>query len=64
MSVKTNQKEKKENPNAIGFDVKIIFGLLALSLILFIAGLAFDYYWDVIKTPSGNEQSVPAVRTY
>lgn len=47
-----------------GTGMKIIIGAIILSVLIFIAGLAVAYYWDEIRNPPGNEQSVPAPTTY
>ena len=47
-----------------GTDKKIILGLILLSLVLFVVGLSVGYYWDSIKNPPGDENSVTAPSNY
>lgn len=47
-----------------GTGMKIVIGAIILSILLFIAGMVFVYFWDDIMSPAGDENSVPAPKTY
>lgn len=51
-------------PGANHVAALIVVGLIVGSLVLFVLGLAGGYYFDNIRTPPGNEHSVPMPKTY
>jgi hypothetical protein len=56
--------EKNKNFDKGGFVMKIVIFCILISILLFSLGLFAGYYRDDIKSPAGDEHSVPAPKTY
>jgi hypothetical protein len=59
------QMFKYQSDHLPSFDpsgTKIVIAMIIFSIVAFLGGLFLGYYRDEIKTPPGNEHSVPAPR--